>query len=105
MGYGRDHAGSDLLGSRNQNIYLYSCESTRIEELPANGHGETVTKFAKEATCKMEGYTGDLYCMDCGELLEEGSVIEKLPHQWDAGKITKKATTSTTGIRTYTCTK
>ena len=81
------------------------CESTRIEELPANGHGETVTKFAKEATCKMEGYTGDLYCMDCGELLEEGSVIEKLPHQWDAGKITKKATTSTTGIRTYTCTK
>ena len=81
------------------------CESTRIEELPANGHGETVTKFAKEATCKMEGYTGDLYCMDCGELLEEGSVIEKLPHQWDAGKITKKATTTTTGIRTYTCTK
>ena len=81
------------------------CESTKIEEIPANGHGETVTKFAKEATCKMEGYTGDLYCMDCGELLEEGSVIEKLPHQWDAGKITKKATTSTTGIRTYTCTK
>ena len=81
------------------------CESTRIEELPANGHGETVTKFAKEATCKTEGYTGDLYCMDCGELLEEGSVIEKLPHQWDAGKITKKATATTTGIRTYTCTK
>ena len=81
------------------------CESTKIEEIPANGHGETVTKFAKEATCKMEGYTGDLYCMDCGELLEEGSVIEKLPHQWDAGKITKKATTTTTGIRTYTCTK
>ena len=81
------------------------CESTRIEELPANGHGETVTKFAKEATCKMEGYTGDLYCKDCGELLEEGSVIAKLPHQWDAGKITKKATTTATGIRTYTCTK
>ena len=81
------------------------CESTRIEELPANGHGETVTKFAKEATCKMEGYTGDLYCKDCGELLEEGSVIAKLPHQWDAGKLTKKATTTATGIRTYTCTK
>ena len=81
------------------------CESTRIEELPANGHGETVTKFAKEATCKMEGYTGDLYCTDCGELLEEGSVIAKLAHQWDAGKITKKATTTVTGIRTYTCTK
>lgn len=81
------------------------CESTRIEELPANGHGETVTKFAKQATCKAEGYTGDLYCKDCGELLEEGSVIAKLPHKWDAGKITKKATTTTTGIRTYTCTK
>ena len=81
------------------------CESTRIEELPANGHGETVTKFAKQATCKAEGYTGDLYCKDCGELLEEGSVIAKLPHQWDAGKITKKATTTATGIRTYTCTK
>ena len=81
------------------------CESTKIEELPANGHGEAVTKFAKKATCKTEGYTGDLYCKDCGELLEEGSVIAKLPHQWDAGKITKKATTTTTGIRTYTCTK
>ena len=81
------------------------CESTKTEELPATGHGERVIKFAKKASCKTEGYTGDIYCTDCGEMLEEGSVIPKEAHQWDAGKITKQATTTSTGIRTFTCTK
>ncbi|MGM9669282.1 MAG: glycosyl hydrolase 53 family protein [Faecousia sp.] len=35
---------------------------------------------AAEATCTEDGYTGDLYCLDCGELLEKGSVISALGH-------------------------
>lgn len=81
------------------------CSKIKTEEIPATGHGERVIKFAKKASCKTEGYTGDIYCTDCGEMLEEGSVIPKEAHQWDAGKITKQATTTSTGIRTFTCTK
>ena len=44
------------------------CKTTKNEEIPATGHGETITKFAKRVSCKTEGYTGDLYCTDCGAL-------------------------------------
>ena len=34
----------------------------------------------KDATCAEEGYTGDLVCTGCGEVLEKGSAISKLEH-------------------------
>ncbi len=54
------------------------CESTKIEEIPSTGHGIKITKFAKEATYTQEGYTGDIYCQDCGTLLEEGKSFSKV---------------------------
>ena len=56
-----------------------TAESTVI---PAKGHGESEVKGAKEATCTEEGYTGDKVCKVCGEILERGTVIEKLGHVW-----------------------
>ena len=79
------------------------CGATRIEELPATGHQTKVTKFAKEASCKAEGYTGDIYCQDCGKLLQEGMAIPELAHAWNAGVITKAATCTEAGVRTFTC--
>ncbi|MFQ9076731.1 MAG: leucine-rich repeat domain-containing protein, partial [Lachnospiraceae bacterium] len=79
------------------------CKSTRIEEIPATGHVNKITKFAKEASCKSEGYTGDIYCQDCGKLLEEGQVIPKADHVWNKGEITTPATCTTKGIKTYSC--
>ena len=79
------------------------CESTRIEEIPATGHGNTITKFAKEASCKSEGYTGDVYCQDCGKLIEEGKILPKTEHTWNAGEITQAATCTGEGIKTFTC--
>lgn len=79
------------------------CKSTRVEEIPATGHVNKITKFAKETSCKSEGYTGDVYCKDCGRLLEEGKVLSKLNHSWDGGKVTKQPTTAEEGIKTYTC--
>ena len=79
------------------------CKSTRIEEISATGHVNKITKFAKETSCKSEGYTGDVYCKDCGRLLEEGKVLSKLNHSWDGGKVTKQPTTVEEGIKTYTC--
>ena len=79
------------------------CKSTRIEEIPATGHVNKITKFVKAASCKSEGYTGDVYCQDCGTLIEEGKVIPKADHVWNKGEITTPATCTTKGIKTYTC--
>lgn len=45
-------------------------------EVNADNHkGDTEVKDTVDATCSTEGYTGDTYCVDCGEKLESGSVI------------------------------
>ena len=59
---------------------------------------------AKVATCTLDGYSGDIYCTNCGNLIEAGSVTKAVGHQWDNGVITKAATATQTGIKTYTCT-
>ena len=59
---------------------------------------------AKAATCTLDGYSGDIYCTNCGNLIEAGSVMKAVGHQWDNGVITKAATATQTGIKTYTCT-
>ena len=80
------------------------CNSTRIEEIPATGHVNKIIKFAKEASCKSEGYTGDVYCQDCDILIEEGKIIPKTEHVWNDGEITTSSTCTTEGTKTYTCT-
>ena len=79
------------------------CDSSYEETIPATGHVNTEVRGKVDASCTSEGYTGDLYCKDCGELLEEGKTEGKTDHAWDEGKITKEASCSETGIRTYTC--
>lgn len=79
------------------------CNTTKIEVIPATGHQHKEVRNAKKATCTEDGYTGDTYCKDCGEKLEAGSVIKKLGHTWDNGVITKEATETEEGIKTYTC--
>lgn len=49
-----------------------------IREKTCN-HSNTEIRNKKEATYTEKGYTGDLYCKDCGELLETGKAIDKLP--------------------------
>ena len=81
-----------------------SCNTTRLEEIPATGnHQNTELRNVKEATCVQEGYTGDTYCKDCGEKLSSGKTIAKTDHIWDSGRITKPATDTESGIKTYTC--
>lgn len=42
-------------------------------------HTEEI-RDAAAATCQKEGYTGDVYCRECGALLKKGSAIEKKEH-------------------------
>ena len=43
-------------------------------------HKNTEIINKKDATCSVEGYTGDTYCAECGEKLATGTTIEKKPH-------------------------
>ena len=38
-------------------------------------HKHTELRYAKEATLMFPGYTGDLFCSDCGQLLEQGDIL------------------------------
>ena len=67
--------------------------------------GETTLKNVKEASCKEAGYTGDTYCVNCDTKISDGNVVAKTnTHSYNNGVITKQATTTAKGIKTYTCT-
>ena len=88
-------------------IRLYTCkdnDDSYEEEIPATGHQHTELRNVKQATCAHAGYTGDTYCKDCNAKLSSGKTIAKKAHTWDAGKITKQATCTVNGTKTYTCT-
>ncbi len=71
---------------------------------PTKHIGETTTINQKEATCSEEGYTGDTQCFDCQTIINTGSTIPATDnHTFDEGVITKAATETSTGIKTYTC--
>jgi len=55
------------------------CGASYGEADKANHTGETELRNAAEATEAAPGYTGDIHCKDCGELLEAGEVIPQLP--------------------------
>ena len=74
------------------------------EECKHTDTAKREVKNAKAATCTADGYSGDVYCTNCGKLIESGSVTKAVGHQWDNGVITKTATATQTGIKTYTCT-
>lgn len=39
-----------------------------------------------EPTCNEDGYDGDVYCVDCGELIRKGKVIPSLGHEYEKRK-------------------
>ena len=53
------------------------CGQTYGEKDAGNHTGGTEIRDKTDATCAESGYTGDTYCMGCGELLQTGSVIAK----------------------------
>ena len=56
-------------------------ESGYVEELALGyTHENTELVGAKDATCTEDGYTGDLYCTDCGALIKQGEVIPAAGH-------------------------
>ena len=54
------------------------CEVCGVEYgvVDANNHKNTEIRNAVEATCTQDGYTGDIYCKDCGEKVTDGTVVK-----------------------------
>ena len=57
----------------------YENETVEIKVLQKKcDHKNTEIKNALDATKDKEGYSGDIYCKDCGEIILKGKVISKL---------------------------
>lgn len=90
------------------------CSQLVDEITPAHGH--SIKKIeAKKATCHENGNNAYYHCLDCDKYFtDEAATIETtideqvIPasgkHVYDAGKITKEATLTEDGEKTYTCT-
>lgn len=65
--------------------------------------GGTRVPNAVAATCEEKGYSGDVYCALCNELIKKGTDLAPTGHNWDEGKVTTPATLESDGEMTYTC--
>ena len=80
------------------------CKKTRTETIAATGH-KAVKDAAVAATCETAGKTEGSHCSVCGIVIKAQTTVAALGHSWDGGKITKAATCTTAGTKTYTCTR
>lgn len=68
--------------------YKCSCDwlqTTTYTELDPNKHeGGTDVRNTTNATCTTTGYTGDTYCLGCGNKISSGSSIAALGHNYES---------------------
>lgn len=77
-----------------------------VEELDISAefkHENVEVRNAKNATCTEDGYSGDIYCLDCGKLVKKGTVIEASGHSWDEWETVTPAGCKTAGEEKRTC--
>lgn len=61
------------------------CQETETRTVEALGHTPEL-RNAKEASCTEDGYTGDMFCKTCGQLLAKGQAIPAPGHDFRDGK-------------------
>lgn len=64
-----------------------TCEQcgNQYGEVDPDNHVDTALVNQKEASCTENGYTGDVICTGCKEVLVAGQVIESNDHQYENG--------------------
>lgn len=65
-------------------------------------HTNTQTKYAYSSNACNDGYTGDVYCVDCGLLLQQGKTIAATGHRYIKVSETP-ATCTEAGVIKYMC--
>lgn len=91
-GYEGDRAGID-------NVVLNG--ETEVETCE---HANTELRNVVVADCTRDGYTGDTYCLDCGNLIAVGSVIDALGHSTEATAAVAPTCTEGGNIAYWYCT-
>ena len=93
-----------------------TCKTTGVKTITCSICGDTYTETiakiphtveidkAAEPTCTKSGLTEGSHCSVCGEVIEQQKVVPATGHKWNNGEITKPATCTESGIKTYTCT-
>ncbi|MGN0522523.1 MAG: fibronectin type III domain-containing protein [Eubacterium sp.] len=82
------------------------CDVTDIitDKGSATGH-TVVTDNAVVPTCTTAGKTAGSHCSVCGVVITAQKTVAATGHTYNSGVVTKKATCTSTGVKTYTCTK
>ena len=87
-----------LKEGKNTIVLEYSGFEVSFEvTVTAKGHtAEHITEIrgSVSATCTEKGYTGDIMCLDCGEVVETGKEIPAEGHNADLSNVTEASCTS-----------
>ena len=70
--------------------------------IPATEH-TPVIDAAVAPTCTKTGLTEGKPCSVCNTVLTPQTTVEKLPHSWDDGVVTREPTCTEEGVKTFTC--
>lgn len=99
---GVDVEAQNICGGHGTLYTCTLCSATKIESKGGHDWEEGWTIFS-EPTCEEYGQRHHK-CKNCEALnLEEFELIDPLRHAWDGGVITKKATCTEDGVKTFTC--
>lgn len=80
------------------------CGAVYGETDPAMHRGQTEIRDAAEAEEFRDGYTGDTWCLDCGEMIARGQVIPATHvHSYGQWVVTREAAADAEGSREKTC--
>lgn len=108
---GKDNVAVTILPVNNNVYKIYTLAedgTSKVYSVTVDGkercqHLHIEVRGAEEPSCTDAGYTGDVYCTDCGELVSTGYEIPALGHNWDEGVVIKEATLYEDGEMLYTC--
>lgn len=91
-----------ILGYANTPAQTYAENNTIPFETLDCAHTNTQIKYAYPANACTDGYTGDVYCVDCGLLLQQGKTIAATGHRYIKVSETP-ATCIEAGVIKYMC--
>ena len=79
--FGCSHAGSEATCVKPAVCTTCGKEHAQIDP---NNHKQTEIRGQKPGGCLEDGYTGDVYCLDCEKMIGEGQTIPAVGHHEDA---------------------
>ena len=92
-------------GKRVTGEVVYSASANNVYtviEKPCE-HLHTTVINQVDATCTEDGYTGDTKCLDCGEIIEEGTVVPSPGHKWSEWETVREASCVAQGTKKRIC--